>query len=90
MDDDDHKLVIKEEPESQNDEPDANNLSQASSCDYNLSQFKDEPPFSADEESERNDDSDSQDEKKPKYKQEPEDSEEDIPLVGVFLNCIRS
>lgn len=85
VDEDDQKLVIKEEPDSQNDEPDtANNLSQASSCDYNLSQFKDEPPFSADEDSERNDpyDSESQDgEWKPKPKEEPEDSEEDVPLV---------
>lgn len=83
VDEDDQKLVIKEEPESQFDEPETNNLSQASSCDYNLSQFKDEPPFSADEDSERNEDSESQEEEKSKYKQEPEDSEEDIPLVGV-------
>lgn len=85
VDEDDQKLVIKEEPESQNDEPDVmNNVSQASSCDYNLSQFKDEPPFSADEDSERNYDSESQDQDydKPKYKSEPEDSEEDIPLVS--------
>lgn len=85
VDEDDHKLVIKEEPESQNDEPYINNLSQASSCDYNLSQFKDEPPFSADEDSERNDDSESQDQmdlKPGKFKWEPADSEEDVPLVG--------
>lgn len=88
MDEDDQKLVIKEEPDSQMEAPDTmNNLSQASSCDYNLSQFKDEPPFSADEDSDRNDDSESQDqeqEKPRKMKEEPEDSEEDIPLVSVF------
>lgn len=89
VDEDDPKLVIKEEPESQHDEPDTmNNLSQASSCDYNLSQFKDEPPFSADEGSEKNYDSESQDqdyEKPNKFKPEPEDSEEDIPLVGFCI-----
>lgn len=82
-------MVIKEDPESQPDEPDTmNNLSQASSCDYNLSQFKDEPPFSEDDDSQRNYDSESQDqdyEKPNKFKPEPEDSEEDIPLVGFLF-----
>lgn len=79
--------MIKEEPESQNDEPYMNNLSQASSCDYNLSQFKDEPAFSADEDSERNDDSESQDQMDIRLRKwKEEDSEEDVPLVGFCFN----
>lgn len=69
VDEDEHKLVIKEEPMY-----DANS-SQASSCDYNLSQFKEESRF---------DGMDDEDEEKP-MKEEPsydEESEEDISLVS--------
>lgn len=72
VDEDDHKLVIKEEQDSHN-EPEGGNLSQASSCDYNLSQFKDEPDFEADEETEDG------------IKQEESDSDEDMPLVSTLL-----
>lgn len=49
--------MIKEETESQ-DEEEQNNISQASSCDYSLSQFKDEPKnsFVKDEEDSEEDD----------------------------------
>lgn len=68
MDEDDHKLVIKEEPESQYEE-DAN-VSAASSCDYSLSQFKNEPKLE-DEEAEEQEEQEEQD-----------DSDEDVPLVS--------
>lgn len=84
LDEDDQKLVIKEEPDSINAE--GNNLSQASSCDYNLSQFKDEPPFSEDE---RMGDEESQDQDySGRFKQEPDESEEDMPLVRVEMGSV--
>lgn len=44
MDEDEQKLVIKEEGESHDEEElKHQNVSQASSCDYSMSQFKDEP-----------------------------------------------
>lgn len=82
VDEDDQKLVIKEEPDSQDEiEKDYVNISAASSCDYNLSQFKDEPDFSANEEDE-----------KPQVKDEQYDSEEDVPLVskGIILYIMRN
>lgn len=67
--------MIKEEPEYQSEPAEDVNKSAASSCDYNLSQFKDEPNFSVDDE----------EESKP-VKEESFDSEEDIPLVSrLFL-----
>lgn len=69
VDEDDHKLVIKEEQDSQN-ELEEVNQSAASSCDYNLSQFKDEPDFEADESKSNR-----------QIKEEEEDSDEDMPLV---------
>lgn len=43
LDEDEQKLVIKEEEtESHDEEEQKQNISQASSCDYSLSQFKDE------------------------------------------------
>lgn len=54
VDEDDQKLVIKEEIDEE-DETDRN-VSQASSCDYNLSQFRDEPKFA--EEGEENSEDD--------------------------------
>ncbi|CAH1104577.1 unnamed protein product [Psylliodes chrysocephalus] len=75
-DDDDDKLVIKDEPSSQDeaDEPIQADVSAASSCDYNLSHFKkNESVFSENEESE------SQTEIKVEVKEE-EDSDEDMPL----------
>ncbi|CAG9854389.1 unnamed protein product [Phyllotreta striolata] len=75
-DDDDDKLVIKDEPSSQ-DEADERNLvdhSTASSCDYNYSQFKnDESAFSGEE--------NQSPERKVDIKEE-EDSEEDMPLCN--------
>ncbi|CAH0558087.1 unnamed protein product [Brassicogethes aeneus] len=68
----DDAVDVKDEPMSQEEEEDENgpDVSQASSCNYNLSQFdKDEPKFEEDE---------SQD-VKPKVE---EDSEEDIPLTN--------
>jgi hypothetical protein len=67
VDEDENKLVIKEEPESQ-DEVEEKNVSAASSCDYNLSQFKtDESRF----------------EDSTTYVKEEDDSDEDIPLVCI-------
>lgn len=68
VDEDEPKLVIKEEP--QNDEVDAN-VSAASSCDYSLSQFKDDEPKFEDEEREPD---------------QAQSSDEDIPLVSVNIN----
>lgn len=78
LDEDDQKLVIKEEPEF-----DQNN-STASSCDYNMSQFKeDESRFDGmDEESRAYDDDGDY---KSDVKDEPmqdDDSDEDKPLVS--------
>lgn len=69
VDEDDNKLVIKEEPESQDEIEDNKNVSTASSCNYNLSQFKsDESRF---------EDSN--------VKEEQDDSDEDMPLVGTYF-----
>lgn len=87
-DDDDDKLVIKDEPQSQ-DEADDANVSAASSCDYNLSQFKkDESQFEVSEEEQDGNYDESQAEDKdelyePKQEQE-EESDEDVPLVCIF------
>ncbi|XP_044750528.1 DNA topoisomerase I, mitochondrial isoform X1 [Coccinella septempunctata] len=83
-DDDDYKLSIKEdikdEPDSQ-DEADNINLSQASSCDYSMSQFsKNEPAFEDGED----------DGVKSEVKEEPEEeSDEDIPLSSRMSNAKR-
>lgn len=87
-DDDDDKLVIKDEPLSQ-DEADDANVSAASSCDYNLSHFKkDESQFEMSEEEQDDNYDDSQidiKEEPLELKQEKEeDSDEDIPLVCIF------
>lgn len=69
-DDSEDKPAVKVENTS------LHNLSQASSCDYSMSQFKaDEPPFEIKEEAPFDDDS-------PMFKQEDpmEDEEDDIPL----------
>ncbi|XP_066147364.1 DNA topoisomerase I, mitochondrial isoform X2 [Euwallacea fornicatus] len=83
-DDDDDKLVIKDEPSSQDEGEGYNNLSQASSCEYNLSQFsKGESTFENSEDdqgySEAQDESQDEDFKPPK---EEEVSEEDMPLAA--------
>lgn len=77
-DDDEDKLVIKDEPISQ-DEAEEANVSAASSCEYNLSQFKkDESQFSEDESQE-----DIKDESfEPK---EEDESDEDLPLVSLMF-----
>ncbi|KAL3283339.1 hypothetical protein HHI36_006487 [Cryptolaemus montrouzieri] len=87
MDEDDNKLSIKEEPDSQDEKDITANLSQASSCDYNLSQFsKSEPAFEDGEEEEEEE----REEEKPVVKEEPEeDSDEDIPLRSSFHNKAR-
>lgn len=81
-DDDEERLVIKDDPLSQ-DEAEEQNVSAASSCDYNLSQFKkDESQFDASEEEMEQDNS--QDEQDEDFKVEPkeeEESDEDVPLV---------
>ncbi|KAL1491087.1 hypothetical protein ABEB36_011737 [Hypothenemus hampei] len=87
-DDDDDKLVIKDEPDNYA----VNNwsqVSQASSCDYNLSQFdKNEPNFSDDDQFENEIQDESQDEDfKPKT--ELEDSDEDIPLSARLKRKVR-
>lgn len=62
------------------------NVSQASSCDYSMSQFReDEPPFVAKEETSYKEDSNMKydDEESPEeeYKPEEEDEDEDMPLA---------
>ncbi|KAF5287721.1 hypothetical protein FQA39_LY15741 [Lamprigera yunnana] len=64
LDEDEHKLVIKEESGSQSETE--QNISTVSSCDYNLSHFKQEPKF---------EDYDEED-------APPEGSDEDIPLAS--------
>lgn len=79
-DDDDDKLVIKDEPLSQ-DEADEANVSAASSCEYNLSQFKkEESQFEVSEEEQYDTYNDSQ----PIKQEQEEESDEDIPLVRIF------
>lgn len=58
LDEDEQRLVIREETESHNDDEEQNNISQASSCDYNLSQFRDEPREDMREEPEEEQDTD--------------------------------
>ncbi|KAJ8920577.1 hypothetical protein NQ315_004716 [Exocentrus adspersus] len=75
-DDDEYKLVIKDEPLCR-DEPDEANISAASSCDYNLSQFKkDESQFEMSDEEQDGYDSQTRIKDEPKQ----EDSDEDMPL----------
>lgn len=78
-DDDEERLVIKDEPNSQ-DEAEEQNVSAASSCDYNIGQFKkDESQFS-EEEMDQDGSPDGEDEDfKPKVEEE---SDEDVPLVS--------
>lgn len=77
-DEDDYKLSIKEDVDVK-DEPDSQddignqNLSQASSCDYSMSQFSKSEPAFEDYEAEKS---------VKEEPEEPEDSEEDIPLVS--------
>ncbi|XP_050306633.1 DNA topoisomerase I, mitochondrial isoform X2 [Anthonomus grandis grandis] len=93
-DDDDDKLVIKDEENSQ-DESDnlCNNVSQASSCDYNMSQFdKNESQFEMSEGEEdqpqTNAHSQAEEEEYKPVKEEPEESddEEDMPLAARAQN----
>lgn len=88
-DDDEERLVIKDEPLSQ-DEAEEQNVSAASSCDYNLGQFKkDESQFEVSEEEMEQDVS--QDEQDEDFKVEPkeeEESDEDVPLVRTILRCL--
>lgn len=73
MDDEDPRLVIKEEPDSQSNFEHEANQSAASSCDYNMSQFsRNESDFEGISST------------KNEMKTEPEESEEDIPLVSIF------
>ncbi|XP_030755185.1 DNA topoisomerase I, mitochondrial [Sitophilus oryzae] len=86
-DDDDDKLVIKDEPYSQDEAEketeNHNNLSQASSCDYNMSQFdKNESCFENSDEEKVKKEEESQDEDFKPPKEEPEDSDEDVPLAS--------
>lgn len=87
-DDDDEKLVIKDEPlEPQSQDEEEVNVSAASSCDYNLSQFKkDESQFSEGEESQEQDDVKNE---SFEIKQE-EESDEDVPLVCILLSLYKS
>lgn len=68
------------------------NISQNSSCDYSLSQFRDdEPPFVIKQEQmddSENVDGESQDCTYNNHNMNEEESEEDIPLVSVFLIII--
>lgn len=84
-DDDEERLVIKDEPNSQ-DEAEDQNISAASSCDYNLSQFKkNESHFSEEDDMEQ--DQNSQEDEDDDYKVEPkqeEESDEDVPLVSIY------
>lgn len=74
-DDDEGRLVIKDEPNSQ-DEAEDQNVSTASSCDYSMSQFKkDESQFDGRDDSQNGN-----------FKMEPkeeEESDEDVPLVRI-------
>ncbi|XP_025831306.1 DNA topoisomerase I, mitochondrial [Agrilus planipennis] len=75
VDDDEHKLVIKEEAD------DFNNDSTASSCDYSLSQFKDEPQFTdAEEEA---------DDPQRGVKKEQYDDDDDLPLANCSKNSMK-
>uniref|UniRef100_A0A1Y1N6M1 DNA topoisomerase I n=1 Tax=Photinus pyralis TaxID=7054 RepID=A0A1Y1N6M1_PHOPY len=76
LDEDEPKLVIKEDSRSQSESE--LNASAASSCDYNLSQFKDEPKEELEEEEE---------EYQP---QESQSSDEDIPLANRSKRKIKS
>ncbi|CAH1183137.1 unnamed protein product [Phaedon cochleariae] len=82
-DDDEDKLVIKDESMSQEEADNDQNVSATSSCDYNLSQFKkDESQFEQSEEEEKSQDP---------IKTEPQDeeSEEDVPLAARASNTKR-
>lgn len=77
--------MIKDEPLSQ-DEGEEQNVSAASSCDYNMGQFKkDESQFEVSEEEMEQDNS--QDEQDEDFKVEPkeEESDEDVPLVRILI-----
>ncbi|KRT78619.1 hypothetical protein AMK59_6886 [Oryctes borbonicus] len=78
VDEDEQKLVIKEEPESQIENE--QNASTASSCDYNLSQFKDEPK--EEEEEEQDIETEGEGELTMDVKKEEDDSDEDLPLAA--------
>lgn len=87
-DDDEERLVIKDEPNSQ-DEAEEQNVSAASSCDYNLSQFKkEESQFEVSEEEETEHDI-SQDEDFKVEPKEEEESDEDVPLVSTMSRDVR-
>ena len=86
VDEDDQKLVIKEVDiknevvENENEHSEDNNVSTASSCDYNLSNFKDER-------SEEGNDFPEQDtdyEMEVDIKKEKESDDDDKPLVRIF------
>lgn len=91
IDEDDQKLVInqddmliKEEPESQTEND--QNASVASSCDYSLSQFKDEVKTELEEEEDEADmETEGEGELTMDVKKEEEESDEDMPLVS-FLS----
>ncbi|KAK9888579.1 hypothetical protein WA026_000818 [Henosepilachna vigintioctopunctata] len=80
MDEDENKLSIKEEPDSQDEKENITaNLSQASSCDYSMSQFsKTEPAFD-----------DVKVDSNIKEEMDEQDSDEDIPLRSSFHNKSR-
>ncbi|XP_017775446.1 PREDICTED: DNA topoisomerase I, mitochondrial isoform X2 [Nicrophorus vespilloides] len=92
VDDDDQKLVIKEENDYQmkeeNDEDIYEkdpNISAASSCDYNLSQFKDEPKLEesvGDEESEEDIPLSARLESSKRKIESEEDDDDDVPLTS--------
>ncbi|XP_060517379.1 DNA topoisomerase I, mitochondrial isoform X1 [Cylas formicarius] len=90
-DDDDDKLIIKDEPSSQDEAEAPNNFSQASSCDYNMSQFdRNESAFEYSDEERNGNLENSQDEDfKVKQEKQEEDSEEDIPLASRMSNSKR-
>ncbi|KAK4879023.1 hypothetical protein RN001_007169 [Aquatica leii] len=80
LDEDEPKLVIKEEFQSQSENE--QNASTASSCDYSMSQFKDEPKFeenSCEEEPEENSDEDIPLASRAKRKI-VDDEDDDVPL----------
>ena len=78
----DNGIEPKEEPQSEDIKREQSfNVSQASSCDYSMSQFKnDEPPFEVKEEATYEDESMYREEE-PDVEDEEDEDEEDIPLA---------
>lgn len=82
VDEDEQKLIIKEEPEISPTDHEQN-ISAASSCDYSLSQFKDQLKEEDEEEPEM--DTEGEGELTMDVKKEEMESDEDMPLVRSSL-----